>query len=59
LGVGLGYFLRDRLGRRYPTMGQRTESPGHNPTVRYCYRCGTRLHSAAMYCHLCGAPRRV
>jgi|GEM_PF-5271124 len=57
LGVGLGYFVRDRLCRRYPGSALHTGPVRHDPAANYCYRCGARLYSKALYCHLCGTPR--
>lgn len=58
LGAGLGYFVRDRLRRRHPGSAPHTGSVWHDPAANYCYRCGARLYPKALYCHLCGTPRR-
>lgn len=58
LGTGLGYLIRGRLRGGCPKDAHRGELPGRSGTARYCYRCGVRLYSEALYCHACGTPRR-
>ncbi len=58
LGVGLTYYVcSQRYGKRRESAFQ-AASVKHGSVASYCYQCGVRLFPEALYCHVCGTPRR-
>ncbi|MGQ9501075.1 MAG: hypothetical protein ACUVSF_12270 [Anaerolineae bacterium] len=58
LGIGLGYFAHGWRHSRHSKSAPWAGPVKHVPAGNYCYRCGARLYHDALYCHLCGVPRR-
>lgn len=58
LGIGLGYFAHRWRHSKHSKSAPWAEPAKRGPVGNYCYRCGARLYHDALYCHLCGAPRR-